>query len=163
MVYTVISATCLVIVAASLSLAAASDLGSRTIPNGCVAAVAAARLPVLAFCDERPPVLVESFLGLATVLALLLLSAAVSRRMTGSCGIGGGDLKLFSALGLWAGPVGGLAIVGLSCLVALAGRLIVRRARDAASYAALGRGAPLVLGPSILAGSMIVLCAGLWA
>ncbi len=163
MVYTVISATCLVIVAASLFLAAASDLGSRTIPNGCVAAVAAARLPVLAFCDERLPVLVESFLGLATVLALLLLSAAVSRRMTGSCGIGGGDLKLFSALGLWAGPVGGLAIVGLSCLVALAGRLIVRRARDAASYAALGRGAPLVLGPSILAGSMIVFCAGLWA
>ncbi len=149
--------------AASLFLAAASDLGSRTIPNGCVAAVAAARLPVLAFCDERLPVLVESFLGLATVLALLLLSAAVSRRMTGSCGIGGGDLKLFSALGLWAGPVGGLAIVGLSCLVALAGRLIVRRARDAASFAALGRGAPLVLGPSILAGSMIVLCAGLWA
>lgn len=162
MVYLVVRATCLVVVVAALCLAAASDLGSRIIPNGCVAAVAAARLPALACCEDRGAMLAESVLGAVAVFALLLLSAAVSRKATGSCGIGGGDLKLLSALGLWAGPVGGLAIVGLSCLFALAGRLVVRRVREAASYAALGRGAPLPLGPPILAGAMIALAAGLW-
>ena len=162
MVYPVIRTICLVVVAASLVLAAASDIGSRIIPNGCVAVVAAARLPVLACCGDRGPMVAESVFGSVAVFTLLLLCSIVSRRLTGSPGIGGGDLKLLSALGLWAGPVGGLAIVGLSCLIALAGRFVVRRAREAASYAALGRGAPLPLGPSILVASMIALAGGLW-
>lgn len=162
MVCLVIRTTCLVIVVTSLCLAAASDLGSRTIPNGCVAAVAAARMPALACAGDVGAETAESLAGFGAVFALLLLSAAVSRKVIGSCGIGGGDLKLLSALGLWAGPVGGLAIVGLSCLIALATRLVVRRSREAASFAALGRGAPMPLAPSILAASLLALAVGFW-
>lgn len=162
MVDVVIWVACLTVVAVSLCLAAASDLGSRTIPNGCVAAVIAARLPVLSCCEERRIAVADSAMGFSAVFLLLLVCALISRRATGSCGIGGGDLKLLSALGCWAGPVGGLAIVGVSCLVALLGRVLVRRAREASSYAALCRGAPLPLAPSILAGSALTFVAGLW-
>lgn len=59
-------------------------------------------------------------------------------------GMGGGDLKLFSALGLWTGPVAGLALVGLACALALAGRAAcalaarLRAYRQARNPGALG-------------------------
>ncbi|WP_321973822.1 prepilin peptidase [Paratractidigestivibacter sp.] len=162
MIRTAIEFACIIAAAVALALAAASDMGSRTIPNGCVAVVAVARAVSVA-CGESPAEkLPIALAGFATVFALLLLGSMTSRRLTGSAGIGGGDLKLLSTLGLWAGPAGGLAIVGLSCLLALAGRLLVRRAREAASFAALGRGAPLPLAPSILAASLLTCAAGLW-
>lgn len=154
-----VRASCLGVVVAALALAAASDLASRIIPNGCVLAVALARVPVLAVAGDPGQTLVESVLGMITVLGFLLLSAVVSRAVTGSPGLGGGDLKLLAALGLWAGPVGGLALVGASCLIALAGRLACQRMREASSYAALHRGAPMPMAPAILLATLLALLA----
>ncbi|MDO4849280.1 MAG: prepilin peptidase [Coriobacteriia bacterium] len=154
-----VCASCLGVVIAALALAAASDLASRIIPNGCVLAVALARVPVLAVAGNPGQTLAESVLGMATVLGFLLLSAVVSRAVTGSPGLGGGDLKLLAALGLWAGPVGGLALVGASCLIALAGRFACQRMREASSYAALHRGAPMPMAPAILLATLLALLA----
>ncbi len=152
-----VRASCLGAVIAALALAAASDLASRIIPNGCVLAVALARVPVLAVASHPGQALAESVLGMLTVLAFLLLSTIVSLKVTGSTGLGGGDLKLLAALGLWAGPVGGLALVGASCLIALVGRFVCQRMREASSYAALHRGAPMPMAPAILLATLIAL------
>lgn len=157
-----VRASCLVVLVAALVLAAVSDLSSRVIPNGCVLAVALARVPVLAVCGEGARAFGAASLGMITVLAFLLLSANVSRKLTGSSGLGGGDLKLLAALGLWTGPVGGLAVVGASCLVALVGRFVCQRIREASSYAALHRGAPMPMAPAILAVTLVGLASCAW-
>lgn len=58
--------------------------------------------------------LLESFLGLATGLALLLVPYAIG-------GMGAGDVKLMGGIGAWLGPVPTFKIF---CLSALAGGLI---------------------------------------
>lgn len=103
--------------AAALGMAAATDLARRVIPNGCAAAVAALGALRAAARGE----LACAALGAGVVLAVLLAAAGASRRLSGSVGVGGGDVKLLSAVGSWTGPVLGLAVVGVACLLAVAG------------------------------------------
>ena len=128
----------------SLGLASASDLSSRTIPNACVAGTALAATPLVAS-------------------ALLAAAASFSRRVHGRDGVGAGDIKLLGALGLWAGPVGGLAVVGASCLIALAGRAAVLWVRQSASRVALCRGGAMPMAPAIFAAALLTYALGLWA
>ncbi len=86
--------------AAALVTAAATDLGARRIANGSVLVVAAGALPLLA----------SGSLGTAAAhvgLAALLFLAGLAAFRAGL--IGGGDVKLLAAVGLWAGP-GGLGL-----------------------------------------------------
>lgn len=99
---------------AALAVAAVTDLRRRIIPNGCALAVAACGL--LAAAPSGVEALGCSVAGGAVVCAVLLATAALSARGGGVPGIGGGDVKLLAAAGLWHGPVGGLAVVALSCL-----------------------------------------------
>ena len=107
---------------AALAVAAASDLGRRIIPNGCVVAVGAsgavwAALGVAA--GEGAGAAVRAVLGVAVVLALMCAAGAVSRRATGRSGVGAGDVKLLAASAVWTGPVWGLAVVSLSCAASI--------------------------------------------
>lgn len=113
---------------AALAVAAATDLSCRIVPNGCAAALAvtgAGRAVLAAVRTASAAPLASSLAGGAAVLLVMLAAAAVSECVSGKVGVGGGDVKLLSAVGLWLGPWGGLAAVAGSCLVALAGLILV--------------------------------------
>ena len=113
----------LLVLAASLAVAGRTDLRTRTIPNGCSATVAASGLvvAVLRGLDGAGPApVVASALGAGAVLLVMLLSAAASLRLLGRPGVGGGDIKLLSAVGAWTGPGWGLAVVAGACATSLA-------------------------------------------
>ena len=80
---------------ALLGIAALSDLRHRRIPNEIPASVALLWLIALALGVAGSPLL-----GLATGLGLLAAGILVWRLGW----LGGGDVKLIAALGLWAGP-----------------------------------------------------------
>ena len=108
---------------AALLAAAACDLRWRIIPNECVALVAVAWLLV---CGAGPCVglrLLWGAEGAVVVLVVLLLASRASGALGHGAGIGGGDVKLLAASSLWVGPLWGLALVGVSCVLGLLGRL----------------------------------------
>ena len=113
---------CHAALAASLMVAAACDLRWRIVPNECSVAVALSGLAraALAGCAG------EALVGMVVVLLVLLGASWASRRASGRCGVGGGDVKLFSALGAWTGPAWGLIVVGTSCLLGVIGWLTSR-------------------------------------
>ena len=151
------------ILVVSLGLASVSDLSNRTIPNACAVSAALAATPLSVSAPDPPAALGRSFCGAAVVIALLTVAASFSRRVHGRDGVGAGDIKLLGALGLWAGPVGGLAVVGASCLIALAGRAAVLRVRQSASRAALCRDGSMPMAPAIFAAALLTYAMGLWA
>ena len=116
---------CLVALLGALAWSAVTDLRRRAIPNGCALAVALSGLAL----GAAEGVAVRSLAGGAAVLSVLLLAAWASARWGGAPGIGGGDVKLLSALGLWLGPVTGLAVVALSCLIGVMGWALAVGAR----------------------------------
>lgn len=146
----------------SLGLASVSDLSSRTIPNACVVSAALAAAPLVASAPDLPAAIGRSLSGAAVVVTLLAAAACLSRRAHGCDGVGAGDVKLLGALGLWAGPVGGLAVVGTSCLLALAGRAVAQRTRGGAQSAAVNCGGAMPMAPAISAAALLTYAMGLW-
>lgn len=57
--------------------------------------------------------------GVVTAGVALVVSLAIERRSEGAA-IGGGDIKLLFVVGLYAGPLSGFGILGVSCVLALA-------------------------------------------
>ena len=132
----VVAVVLLGVLAGALGVAAATDLSCRIVPNGCAVAVLAsglarALLRAALFREGAAPV-ARALLGGFAVLAVMMLAAWAAERLGDGPGVGGGDVKLLSAVGVWVGPVAGLAAVGLSCLVGLLGlpaRWFFRRVR----------------------------------
>ena len=150
---------CLGVLAAALGVAAATDLSCRIVPNGCVAAIAASALvrALLAPASGggRPVSLPAALAGGALVLAVMLAAALLSARGGRAPGVGGGDVKLLSSVGVWVGPLGGLLVVALSCLVGLLGWLIasVRSSRgERPTGIPLAPAVAMVALPVVLAG-----------
>ena len=146
----------------SLGLASVSDLSCRTIPNACVVSAALAATPLAVSAPDLSASLGRSLSGAVVVVVLLTAAASLSRRIHGRDGVGAGDIKLLGALGLWAGPVGGLAVVGGSCLLALAGRAAVLWVRKSASCAGLCRDGSMPMAPAIFAAVLLTYAMGLW-
>ncbi len=154
---------CLAALVAALVVAAASDLRTRIVPNGCAAAIAVAgvlRALVRATAGGAGAgALVSALLGVAVVFAVMLCAALFSSRGGRGRGVGGGDIKLLAAVGAWTGPVLGLATVGLSCLVGVAGWFAYRVAVALCDADRPVRpGIPLA--PSIAAVSLFVVLVG---
>lgn len=109
--------------AVALIVAAVVDLAKRIVPDACVAVVALSRAVWLlaevfsakTSVAEAGSELLWSLVGGLVVFAMMAASAWVSVRLRGSVGVGGGDIKLLSAVGLWVGPVMGLFVVALAC------------------------------------------------
>ena len=93
----------------ALALAALSDLRDRRIPHALVAAIAVLWLATVPALGPS-----ATAAALATAGGLLVAGVVVWR-----CGwLGGGDVKLIAALGLWAGPD---QVAGLLLIIALSG------------------------------------------
>lgn len=119
-----------------LACAAIHDAQTRRIENSLVATIVALRVLEIALLGVRDGLAAAaSALGSSAaagtaLLAALALMAYGMERATGSAGIGGGDIKLFSALAFFLGLTAALAIIMLSCAAAL-----VHRARAKAPFA----------------------------
>ena len=113
----IVEVACVGCLAAGLGVASASDLASRVVPNGCVAAVALAGASRAALRGS----LAEAAAGVVCIAVVMLAASLASSRLRGEPGVGGGDVKLLSAVGAWTGPVLGLAVVGASCLLGVMG------------------------------------------
>ena len=122
------------------------DARERIIPNVLVAALVAiwaARAVQAAWAGSAGGLLASSAEGLAAVVATLALLAALARALRLRDGIGGGDVKLFCALGLCLGATRALAVILVACLVGLAGAQTPRH--RAASPGTFAFGPPVFL------------------
>ncbi|MFN7175863.1 MAG: prepilin peptidase [Thermaurantiacus sp.] len=140
--------------AAALLTAAADDLERRTIPNAAAAAVALSALPFLA--------------GLSAALILAHVALAIFGLAAGTWAfarglLGGGDVKLFAATLLWAGPdmlqlhLAGTALVAVGIGVAMLGRQALASRSGMAEPGAAPPEATMPLGVAIAAGGLLVL------
>lgn len=135
-----VDAVCLAALVTSLFVSSSRDLSERTIPNGCSAVVALSGI----VWSASHGLLARSLAGAVAVLALMVLVAAIFAAVRGEPGVGGGDVKLLSAVAAWVGPVGGLLVVGASCLLGVAGWFVAVASRGLASRLGVGgRGMPL--------------------
>ena len=103
------------ILAAMLLLAAAGDLKSRTIPNWLNAAIALAAIPFwwMTGLALWPEIAVQ-----VAVAAAVLLLFAIAFHFGA---MGGGDVKMVSALALWLPP---MAVLKLLVIMSLAGGVL---------------------------------------
>lgn len=150
---------CVGVLAAALGVAAATDLRCRIVPNGCVVAAAASglvRALAAAAGGAGLAAPLRALLGGASVLAVMLVASAVSLRLGRGQGVGGGDVKLLAAVGVWVGPLAGLLAVGLSCLVGVVGWGVAAalrpRARPLPDAIPLAPAVAVVTLPVVLAG-----------
>lgn len=121
-----LNAACWLVLMVALLVASVTDMRRRIIPNECAVAVALAGLlhsAVASVVSGSAEPLQRAVLGLAAVLAVMLVTALVSARLGGLSGVGGGDVKLLSALGIWTGPLTGLMVLAGACLLSVLGWL----------------------------------------
>ena len=97
--------------------------------------------------------------GGLVVLVVMLAAAGLSARAGHGPGVGGGDVKLLSAVGFWVGPVGGLLVVGLSCAVGLVGWCLGRTIAAARTAGgAHDGGIPLAPAVAVVVLPMVLVC-----
>lgn len=142
--------------AAALVTAAATDLGARRIANRAVLVVAAGTLPMLLALGLPAAAAHGAMAGLLFLAGLAAFRAGL---------VGGGDVKLLAAVGLWAGP-GGLPLLLLVKAVATLLLVpIVLGSRALAGGAADSAPVPdrptVPLGVAIAAGGLAVILARL--
>lgn len=154
------SAACLAVLVVSLGISAVTDLKHRIVPNGCVVAASASGLAyalIKATIEaDGLGVVARAVAGGVTVLLVMLAAAMLSFRASGTQGVGGGDVKLLAAVGVWLGPVGGLLVVGLACLLGVVSWEIVRLL---AAFSTAGK-APaheMPLAPAIAVAALLLL------
>lgn len=90
-------------IAVTLAVCAVTDARRRIIPNCCVIIVVVVRGVFLLASSCGGETCASAFVGAGEALAVLMISARVSQAAFGTRGIGGGDVKLVSALGLCFG------------------------------------------------------------
>ncbi|WP_207302821.1 prepilin peptidase [Lachnoclostridium sp. Marseille-P6806] len=114
------------------------DLDSYRIPNHFIAAALlwwtvflffAPAGRGLSFWHRAGAALFEGVAGGAAVGGGMLLISLLFDRLTGKESLGGGDIKLFFAAGLYLGPAAGLLCVILSCVFGLVFALLRRQQR----------------------------------
>ena len=130
-----------VLVCAVLVAAAVIDAHSRIIPNALVATlvcIRAARIATAVASEAAVPLVRASVAGLLAVLAVLALLAVTERVLRIEGGLGGGDVKLFCALGVCLGAERALATILLACVLGVAFSVFGRRAGRRVDAFAMG-------------------------
>ena len=133
------------IILALCALAAVTDLRTGQIPNRLVAwgLGLGMAVPVTSALLSAPPgaLLIMIGEGLGRALAGLLVTAAVPLALFLMRALGGGDVKLFAAVGALAGPSLGFAIVSHSFFLAVPMAVVIwiRQGRLRAALGTIGR------------------------
>lgn len=106
----------------------AIDLAAFWLPNRLVAALALAGLAsgVAGLSPSWPDRLIGGVAG----FGILWLVAALYRRLRGRMGLGGGDPKLFGAIGLWLGWRALPGVLLAACVIGLAWAIAMRMRGD---------------------------------
>ncbi len=142
---------------AALVIGAGQDMGRRQIPDRVSIMVAASAVPLLL---SLTPGEAAAHVGLA-LLMFALGTLAFAYRL-----VGGGDVKLFAAVSLWAGTalfsllivVMSLASVAIAVLMLLVDQLFRSPARAGGLNGSTGLKAPLPLGLAIaIAGVLVIM------
>jgi len=130
-----------------------TDLDDQLIPDGCLLIAAAAWLAALPFLRPGWSAVLNSLIAaVAFGVGILLLSLLMDRILKRES-LGGGDVKLFAMVGLYAGLAGTLLTVMLSCVLGLL-FVLLRRLRGGE------KGAEFPFGPSIALAAVLVLLWG---
>ena len=127
-----------------------TDLDDCVIPDGCLLTAALAWAVTAPFLGLT---LGDAAVSLLTGLALgggMLGTSLVMDRVLKKDTLGGGDIKLLAAVGLYLGPVGSLFALMLACVLGL----VLARALQK------GRGQPFPFGPAIAAAAAGMLLFG---
>jgi leader peptidase (prepilin peptidase) / N-methyltransferase len=107
----------------------AIDLAAFWLPNGLVAALAVTGL--VSGLAGLPPGVEARLIGGAAGFGVLWLVAAGYRRLRGRMGLGGGDPKLFGAIGLWLGWRALPGVLLAACVIGLVWAVAMRMRGDA--------------------------------
>jgi len=143
--------------AAALVIGAGQDIGRRQIPDRVSIMVAASALPLLMSLSPGEAL---GHVGLAVAM-FLLGTVAFAYRL-----VGGGDVKLFAVVSLWAGlslfslliVIMSLASVAIAVLMLIFDQLFRSPARAGGLGASTGLKAPLPLGLAIaIAGVFVIM------
>ncbi len=111
--------------AAILLVLSFTDLEGFLIPNGCIAAAFAVRVIYLfahAIADGAPSAIdLALYDGMSSfgVLFVLTVLLGIVNRLSGSSGMGGGDLKLFAVASFYFGWQVCIGIICLACIMGL--------------------------------------------
>lgn len=142
----------LLLVIGLLLAAALTDWKSCRIPNRLVLALAAVYAATFPFIEAGNPALggglsslAEGLWGAGLLGGGLLLVSGIYAAAAGRKGLGGGDIKLLAAAGLYLGPWDGVLCLFLSCLLGLAMARLAGRRR-------------LPFGPAISIAFVFLLC-----
>lgn len=128
-----------------------TDLEARVIPDGCLLTAAAAWLLALPFLRSGwRDMLLHLLSALVYGGGILLLSLALDRILRRES-LGGGDVKLFSVVGLYLGLAGSLFAVILSCVLGLLFLALTARGE---------RGKAIPFGPAISLAAAFMLLYG---
>lgn len=95
----------ILVIAVTLAVCVVTDMRRRVIPNCCVIVVVVVRGAYLLASLRGSTTCVSAFVGAVEAAVVLMVSARVSQTVFGTRGVGGGDVKLVSALGLCFGAV----------------------------------------------------------
>lgn len=117
-----------------LASACVFDLRERRIPNGLVAGMVALWC-VLSICSimvakeslDAWALVTSGIAGACLLGGGSFCLACAFERVTGCVSMGGGDVKLLFALGLYLGCAGGLACLFVACAASVALRFIIPR------------------------------------
>ncbi len=115
------------------------DIDAYVIPNGCLVVGLLIRLLYLALSYAQGTTALAEVVGYVAsglgVGVALLVMVVVADRLLDKDSMGGGDLKLFALAALYVGWQQSLFLVAVSCVLGLAGSVVIwpaLRGRDAA-------------------------------
>ena len=147
------------VLACALVLIVWHDMRSRVVPNALVGAVACAWILHAGACalrsgSDAAGLLAFALAGFLLLGGLPLLCAILLERVFDRTEVlGGGDVKLLAALGLWLGPSSGLVMLLSACMLACTVQLVRRLVRGCAP--------PFPFAPYLACASALVLIGGI--
>ena len=103
---------------------AITDLRLRLLPNGLTMLVAIGGAVTAVISSNLD--LAASAIGIVAGYTTLALAGALYRQLRRRDGLGGGDPKLFGAIGAWVGPIGLPSVLLIGALTALAWHVLKR-------------------------------------
>ena len=136
---------------------ACADYMEYIIPDGYILAAVILRLIFICFSGDAAEQLILSFIGGSSVSAVMLIMAVVGEKLLKKRMIGGGDIKLLFATGLYFGWIANLLCLMISCITGIVFGLTTGKRSDGTDVKPVGA---FPWGPSISLSALTVILVG---